>query len=117
MGAITFTSCARLAIDTRSELRSSEFSSEPTTTASVTEYSSSMMRGCCCHGPANRGSLSTPLNRDWYQTFHSSTLMPIVRPSVRPASTPSMIAATSAMYRSRPAPEARKLSTSPSVSS
>ncbi|MDI2022051.1 hypothetical protein PJL18_02580 [Paenarthrobacter nicotinovorans] len=73
IGAITLTSCAWLAIFTRSPWRSSELSRVPTTTASVTLYWSSMTRGCSRHGALTMllswSSVSRPR---WYQTFHSS---------------------------------------------
>ena len=57
IGAITLTSWARQPIFTRSACRSSEMSRLPTTTASVTEYRSSISRGASPHS-----SLSSPTN-------------------------------------------------------
>ena len=67
IGPMTFTSCARHAIATRSACRSSVIIKEPTTAASVTLYVSSISRGV-----SSSGSARSPGKRDWYQTFHSS---------------------------------------------
>ena len=75
IGAMTLTSCAWLAILTRSPWRSSELRKVPTTTASVTLYVSSIRRGCS-RQPFDTlcgwSSVSRPV---WYQTFHSSNEM------------------------------------------
>ena len=95
---MTLTSCAWLAILTRSPWRSSELSRVPTTTASVTLYLSSMTRGCS-RQPAlatlcGWSSVSRPR---WYQTFHSSKdrlmcflCLPLARTASAVAMTDSM---------------------------
>ncbi|WP_227497179.1 hypothetical protein [Planctomonas psychrotolerans] len=98
IGAITFTSCAWFAIFTRSPWRSSEFSSVPTTTASVTLYSSSITRGCSRH-PAFEtlcgwSSVSRPR---WYQTFHSSNERSMNFLCLPRARTASAVATTDSM--------------------
>src|SRR6476469_3096266 len=104
IGAITLTSWARQAILTRSAWRSNEISRLPTTTASTTEYWSSMSRG---RVPQSR--LSSPGNLAWYHTFHSSNdrlTRFLCCPTPR---TWSHVAITDSMNRSMFTPLARKL--------
>ena len=111
IGAITFASCARHATATRSLCRSSEISRLPTTTASVTLYSSSIRRGATSHwscGPSVRR------DRSPYQTFHSSKEMPIFLLLLSSAPTWSAVATTASMKRSMFTAEARNDAVSPS---
>jgi hypothetical protein len=117
IGAITLTSCAWFAIFTRSPCRSSELRSVPTTTASVTLYSSSMTRGCS-RQPAfsMRCGWSSPSSPRWYQTFHSSNERSIRFRFFRRAPVASAVATTDSMKKSMSTLLARKLRTSPSCS-
>ena len=105
MGAMTLTSWARQAAVTRSLCRSSAISRLPTTTASVTVYSSSITRGATAHSSATGAAWK----RDRYQTFHSSNESMMRFRLRRRAPTLSAVDTTLWTTWSRSTDEARKL--------
>ena len=104
MSGSTLTSWAWQAIRTRSAWRSRVISRQPTTSASATVCSSSVIAGACSKGRSRR---SKPGLSVMCHTFHSSTLSPIrLRLRLRPA-TASAVAATVEIVRSRSREQAR----------
>ena len=112
MGAMTLTSCAWQAIETRSACCIKVISRLPTTTASVTSYTSSIS------GPGSRMSrFVSPEKSAWYHTFHSSKLTMINLSECLVAATWSAVATTALMKRCMFSAQARKESMSPSIGS